>query len=65
MQWLYDLKLLAVDFTGLEKDALHIYIALLVFCGGEHAVRLESTRRQGSAAGADRGNCQRVVGYPL
>ncbi|MCP5383848.1 MAG: hypothetical protein H6920_11265 [Sphingomonadaceae bacterium] len=31
MQWLYDLKLLAVDFTGLEKDALHIYIALLVF----------------------------------
>ena len=31
MRWLYDLKLWAVDVTGLEKDALHIYVALVVF----------------------------------
>ena len=26
-----DLKLLIVEHTGLEKDALHIYVALIVF----------------------------------
>lgn len=30
MDWLYDLKLLAVDVTGLEKDALHIYVGVIV-----------------------------------
>lgn len=31
MQWLYDFKLVAVDLTGLAKDALHIYVALVVY----------------------------------
>ncbi|MCR2833664.1 hypothetical protein [Parerythrobacter lacustris] len=31
MQWLYDFKLVAVDLTGLAKDALHIYVALIVY----------------------------------
>lgn len=31
MQWLYDFKLVAVDLSGLAKDALHIYVALIVY----------------------------------
>ena len=30
---LQDMKLLVMQFTGLEKDALHVYIGLLVFFG--------------------------------
>lgn len=30
---LQDAKLLVMQFTGLEKDALHIYIGLMVFFG--------------------------------
>lgn len=30
---LQDAKLLVMQFTGLEKDALHVYIGLMVFFG--------------------------------
>ncbi len=31
MQWLYDFKLVAVDLSGLAKDALHVYVALIIY----------------------------------
>lgn len=47
MRWLYELKLLAVDMTGLEKDALHIYVALIVFVAANLVFRWKA--RSGKA----------------
>ncbi len=33
MNPLHDIKLLIVEYSGLAKDALHIYVALIIFIG--------------------------------
>jgi hypothetical protein len=55
-------KILLVDTLGLSKDALHIYVSLIVFFGTAAIFRLP-LRDPTAVSGADRRPARRSLGH--